>query len=173
MVDQVVEPGRVMGPAGFASRAAAVVLDVFIISIAQATAQIAISTLVRAFLPGVFHGVDLARAVPVVVGALIIIIYFIFSWTAFGRTIGMALMGVKLVTKDGKDVALWRAILRYIGFLLSALCLGLGFLWVLIDNRRMGWMDHLAGTQVLRVRRGIGSPVHRTESAAPSAPAVR
>jgi uncharacterized RDD family membrane protein YckC len=58
-------------------------------------------------------------------------------------------MGLRVVTINGKRLSLLRAILRLIGYLLSALPLYLGFLWTLVDDRRQGWHDKLAGTCVV------------------------
>jgi uncharacterized RDD family membrane protein YckC len=77
-------------------------------------------------------------------------VYFLFCWTVFGRTIGMSFLGLKVLTLAGARVSFLRAVLRYIGYLVSTAVVFLGFLWVLIDNRRLGWLDHIAGTQVVR-----------------------
>jgi uncharacterized RDD family membrane protein YckC len=42
-----------------------------------------------------------------------------------------------------------RGILRYLGYSLSAISLFLGFFWILIDDRRQGWHDKIAGTLVI------------------------
>jgi uncharacterized RDD family membrane protein YckC len=44
-------------------------------------------------------------------------------------------------------------VIRYIGYFVSTIPLGLGLLWVAIDPRKQGWHDKLAGTVVIRVRR--------------------
>ena len=44
-------------------------------------------------------------------------------------------------------------IIRYLGYFLSFLPLGLGFLWIAFDQRKQGWHDKLAGTVVI-----IGKP---------------
>jgi uncharacterized RDD family membrane protein YckC len=44
-------------------------------------------------------------------------------------------------------------LVRYLGYLLATLPLGLGLLWVGIDPRKQGWHDKLAGTAVIRTRR--------------------
>ncbi len=41
-------------------------------------------------------------------------------------------------------------VIRYIGYYVSLLGLGLGFVWVGIDPRKQGWHDKLAGTVVVR-----------------------
>ena len=44
-------------------------------------------------------------------------------------------------------------IIRYLGYFISFLPLGLGFLWIAFDKRKQGWHDKLAGTVVI-----IGKP---------------
>jgi uncharacterized RDD family membrane protein YckC len=36
-----------------------------------------------------------------------------------------------------------------LGYYLALLPLGAGFLWVMIDKKRRGWHDHIAGTIVV------------------------
>lgn len=76
-------------------------------------------------------------------------IYNLFFWATTGRTPGKALMGLRVVTTDGKRVSSLRALLRLIGYVVSALPLFLGFLWSLIDDRRQGLHDKLADTCVV------------------------
>ena len=38
---------------------------------------------------------------------------------------------------------------RLLGYLVSTGSLGMGFLWMLIDDRRQGWHDKIAGTCVV------------------------
>ncbi len=40
-------------------------------------------------------------------------------------------------------------VIRYFGYIASAIPLGLGFLWMLIDRRNQCWHDKLAGTLVV------------------------
>ena len=54
-------------------------------------------------------------------------IYFAHSWAASGRTVGMALFGVRVVRDDGTDVSGRRAVVRTLALPLSFLLLGLGF----------------------------------------------
>lgn len=43
-----------------------------------------------------------------------------------------------------------KLVVRSVGYLLSVLPLGLGFLWIAWDRRKQGWHDKLAGTVVIR-----------------------
>jgi uncharacterized RDD family membrane protein YckC len=73
----------------------------------------------------------------------------LFFWTLTGQTPGMTLMGLRVVTTDGHYVSLGRSVRRLIGYFVSALVLWLGFLWILVDDRRQGWHDKIAGTCVV------------------------
>jgi uncharacterized RDD family membrane protein YckC len=53
-----------------------------------------------------------------------------------------------VVTIEGRRLTVWRAIIRFIGYIIAALPFFLGFVWILVDNRRQGWHDKIAGTYV-------------------------
>jgi uncharacterized RDD family membrane protein YckC len=76
-------------------------------------------------------------------------LYYIFFWMLTGQTIGQRVMGVRVVELNGRRLGFWRSLIRWIGYQICIITLGLGFLWVLIDNRRMGWHDKLARTCVI------------------------
>ncbi|MBI1987435.1 MAG: RDD family protein [Nitrospinae bacterium] len=78
--------------------------------------------------------------------------YFTYLTSAQGQTLGKLLLGIRVVGVKEDKVSSLQAFGRTMGYLLSALPLGLGFLWVLIDDRRQGWHDKLAGTFVIRQR---------------------
>jgi uncharacterized RDD family membrane protein YckC len=50
---------------------------------------------------------------------------------------------------SGDAIGTRQALLRYLGYFLSILPLGLGFLWIAWDARKQGWHDKLAGTVVI------------------------
>ena len=76
-------------------------------------------------------------------------IYFIFFWTLAGMTPGKAALGVRIVRLDGKPMTFRTSFRRYIGYLVSLLGFGAGYLWILIDSRRQGWHDKIGGTCVV------------------------
>ena len=75
--------------------------------------------------------------------------YFVFFWRVAGITPGKALMGVRVVTRDGRGLSLARSTVRLFGYALSTLFYGLGYLWIAIDNRREAWHDKIARTAVV------------------------
>lgn len=68
-----------------------------------------------------------------------------------GETPGMRLVEIKLVRTDGVEpVGLYRGFLRWVGMEISGIVLLLGYAWILIDKKRQGWHDKIAGTYVVR-----------------------
>ena len=75
--------------------------------------------------------------------------YFGYSWAASGRTLGMAVLGVRVVRADGQAIDPWRGVLRALVFPLSFLLFGLGFLGILVQRERRALHDLIAGTAVV------------------------
>jgi uncharacterized RDD family membrane protein YckC len=151
--------------AGFISRLVAFVIDITIISAVIMFATWFISTTlemlqVKLFLNTLIQshgGSDILSEYPFlpivasVTSLLFIISYHVFFWYTVGQTPGKAIMGIRIVPLRGGRIPLWRAFLRYFAYTISALTLGLGFLWILIDDRRMGWHDKIARTCVIYI----------------------
>ena len=76
-------------------------------------------------------------------------LYFAYSWGASGKTLGMAVFGVRVVQPDGTDASWRRAIVRTLALPLSFLLFGLGFLGILVGDRRRALHDVIAGTAVV------------------------
>jgi uncharacterized RDD family membrane protein YckC len=77
------------------------------------------------------------------------IFYYIGFWTTDGQTMGKTIVGLKVIRTDGTQLSVGRALLRYIGYIVSASLLSIGFLWAAFDLKRQGWHDKLAGTLVV------------------------
>lgn len=75
--------------------------------------------------------------------------YHILFWVIAGQTPGKGILGLRVLPRQGGKLKLSRAVLRYLGFYLSIIPLGLGILWILVDDRRMAWHDKLSGTYVV------------------------
>ena len=66
-----------------------------------------------------------------------------------GATLGKIAMGLKVGKPDGTRLSIENALGRTLAKILSALPLGLGFLWCVFDDRSRCWHDFLAGTLVV------------------------
>jgi uncharacterized RDD family membrane protein YckC len=75
--------------------------------------------------------------------------YFGYSWAMSGRTLGMAVLGVRVVRADGQAIDPWHGVLRALVFPLSFLLFGLGFLGILVQREHRALHDLIAGTAVI------------------------
>ena len=82
-------------------------------------------------------------------GLAVSVLYFCGSWVNSGRTLGKRVVGNQVVRADGTPLTWGKALLRYLGYIVSAVVLSIGFLWVAFDKKRQGWHDKLAGTVVV------------------------
>ncbi|HEU4425398.1 MAG TPA: RDD family protein [Pilimelia sp.] len=132
--------------AGVVSRTVAFVVDVVIVG------TIAGGTVLFVELIGFVMGAqarDLARAlVPVFVAAVpaLLAFYGMFFWAMAGRTPGMALLGIRVVTTTGRQRISWlSALIRAVTLTLFPI----GALWCVVDRRCQGVHDKLARTTVV------------------------
>ncbi|MBI4337857.1 MAG: RDD family protein [Chloroflexi bacterium] len=81
-------------------------------------------------------------------------VYYVLMTGLRGQTLGKMALGIKVVDERGQVPGVGRAALReVIGKFLSALALGLGFLWIAWDGKKQGWHDKIATTFVVRALR--------------------
>lgn len=86
-----------------------------------------------------------------VLSVIITAAFSILFWVNYdGATPGKKLMAIKVVHGDGKPVNYGVAFIRYVGYLISLVPLGLGYFWVAFDPKKQGWHDKIAGTYVVK-----------------------
>lgn len=127
-------PRAGMAYAGFWIRLLATIVD----SIIMGTINAAIA----------FAFQDLATAIGLqfVAGVL----YTIGFWVAVGATPGKLALNMEIVMEDGTPLTGGAAVLRYIGYFVNVLTLGIGYLMVGFTAQKRGLHDYLAGTVVVR-----------------------
>jgi uncharacterized RDD family membrane protein YckC len=76
-------------------------------------------------------------------------LYYAYYWTASGKTLGMVLLGVRVVGQDGSSVGTRRGLIRTLAFPLSFIILGLGFVSILLRRDRRALHDLIADTEVV------------------------
>ncbi len=75
----------------------------------------------------------------------------IWFWRRFLGTPGkMATRLIIVDAKTGNKMSVGQSIGRYFAYIISALPLCLGFIWIGLDKKKQGWHDKLAGTVVVR-----------------------
>lgn len=75
--------------------------------------------------------------------------YFCWFWVHGGQTLGLRTWRLRLVARDGGAVTWMQAVRRFLAAIVSWLCLGLGFLWVLVDREKLAWHDRFSGTRLI------------------------
>ena len=79
------------------------------------------------------------------------LVYFVGLWTYMGGSIGQRILGMRVVdATTGQPIGLGKAVIRWLGVLLSFFVCFIGVIWVAFDGRKQGWMDKIAGTVVVR-----------------------
>jgi uncharacterized RDD family membrane protein YckC len=80
--------------------------------------------------------------------------YGAVMWKLKASTIGGIICGLQVVRLDGRPIDWPTAIVRALGCFLSLAVVGLGFIWIAIDNDKQSWHDKIAGTVVVRAPKG-------------------
>jgi uncharacterized RDD family membrane protein YckC len=77
--------------------------------------------------------------------------YLLTFWSLAGQTPGMRVLSIRIEADGSRRLGRRRARRRLVGFILSAIPLGLGFIGVITHDDRRGFHDRHAGTEVVRV----------------------
>jgi uncharacterized RDD family membrane protein YckC len=134
---------------GVGRRFAAYMIDWIVLSVGGFFLGVAIA--LPLFIVGGF-GEEMELLVNLVtscLGFVLNALYFVIFWAATGQSPGKMVVGIKIVRTDGSRVSWTQSILRYIGYIVSALALSLGYAWIAFDSRRQGWHDKMADTVVV------------------------
>lgn len=74
-------------------------------------------------------------------------------WIVKQATPGKMAVSCKILdARTGNPPSSGQCVLRYLGYIVAMLPLGLGILWVAVDRRKQGLHDKIAGTVVVRQR---------------------
>ena len=158
--------------AGFWRRLAAFLIDIFSLAVICSVILLTFAPYNWFGFGGLWGSSDvfnepLWRALPYLIAGnllslLVNIAYFVAFWVWRGQTPGKMLLGIKLVRQDASKVTIGVALLRYLGYIVSAAVLFIGFIWVAFDDRKQGFHDKMAETYVVRIPEApITAPVTR------------
>ncbi len=145
---------------GFPRRCAAVIVDAALLLACTAGVTLVAALALRVPMPGPREvGVDLLVAGildrnPMAVGALglfvgIMILYQLYFAGISGQTLGMRLVGIRLISGRARPPGAARGMMRVLSMLISVVPAGLGWLWAIFDREHRALHDHLAGTYVI------------------------
>lgn len=135
-------------PAGLVRRLGAMMYDFLII--------VAIWMLLGfARLPFLDQGIDAMndRAGPGFQSILFLVTFgfFAFFWLRTGQTLGMLAWRIRIQTPEGCSISVTQSLMRFFAAGVSLLCVGLGYIWVLISPNRQTWHDRFSDSEVVYV----------------------
>jgi uncharacterized RDD family membrane protein YckC len=127
------EPHPTSARSGFWRRFAAAFVDGIVLGIAYAVLV-------------AFTNENLASLLNLLVG----IAYYTYLEGTSGQTIGKKALGIRVADIDGGgSIGFGRAFIRYIGRIVSAIPLFLGYFWMLWDKESQTWHDKFARSVVV------------------------
>jgi uncharacterized RDD family membrane protein YckC len=133
--------------AGLATRAVGLAVDVAIAQVIVFAGG-AVLALVASLVGDLQFG-TLERVIAAIAWVTVVGFYFVLFWSTASQTPGMRLMGLRVLGPSGGHPSVGRSIVRLVGLGLCIIPLFAGFLTVLVDDRRRGLHDFLAGTVVV------------------------
>ncbi|ASP49882.1 RDD family protein [Cognaticolwellia beringensis] len=85
-----------------------------------------------------------------IVSYLLPVVAVILFWVYKSATPGKMAVSAKIVDENtGNKPSTQQFIIRYLGYYVSILALGLGFFWIAWDEKKQGWHDKMASTVVI------------------------
>lgn len=86
-----------------------------------------------------------------IVQAVIMAVVVVIFWIYRSATPGKMILGMRIVdARTGGKPSNSQLIIRYLGYYVSLLPFGFGFLWIAFDDKKQGFHDKLAKTLVVR-----------------------
>lgn len=173
---QVVQPEPVSGLAGFWARTGAFLMDFLAVEFAILVIGFFLN---MSMLFGATQAEEVAKFVEtpswMLVGrgveTLALALYFTIAVGRWGQTLGMKALGIRVVSAaHERPVGYETAFLRFIGYIVSFVTLGVGFLMVAWDPRRQGLHDKIAGTVVVRDTEAAASAAWTCQACASALP---
>ncbi len=142
-------------PAGFRVRLAAYFIDALAVTIFTSLVLMLFSDIPAKELwdlRNMFSDSDVSFRANLI-NELIYLAYFTLAIGKWGQTLGKAMMGLKIVRRDGSKLTYMRSFARTISYNLSFIILGIGFLMIAFSTRKRGLHDRICDTSVLKIAR--------------------
>jgi uncharacterized RDD family membrane protein YckC len=134
--------------APFSLRCGAILIDYIIL-----VSVLALATMLARMFGDVRRASSVALMAGYVGVAVVALLNFVVIAGFTGRTLGKWIAGLRIERRDGAELSFGRAVLRHlVGYPLTFLTLGFGFLFAAFNSKGRTLHDFLAGTVVVRSR---------------------
>jgi len=143
------EPSLTGHYAGVVTRLTSYVIDSFAVSAIFSLVTAGLIWLAELVTGNNYDAADLGSVAGGVIFLVWVFLYFWLPMSIWGKTIGMAVLGLDLVRRDGDRVGAGRVAIRVITFPISFLIFGLGFLGILVGREHRALHDVFAGTTIV------------------------
>jgi uncharacterized RDD family membrane protein YckC len=131
--------------AGAVSRAIATTLDILIIATTFTIGLAGVNLLTTSF-----WGVEVRHALPATIALAVFAFGYAFGFLAVaGRTPGQGIVGLRVIRADGGAIHPGQALRWVVGFPISVIPLGLGFVPVVFQREHRALHDLIAGTVIV------------------------
>ena len=142
--------GQTIKVIGFGRRFVAYLVDAIVLSLVSCLVGGTCGMILAFIALGGEESANFASLLGNCVGIIISFLYFTGFWAlADGKTPGKMALGIKVIGVDGSRMTWGKSILRFVGYIVSAIVFYLGFIWLAFDKQRQGWHDKIASTYVV------------------------
>ena len=146
-VTPAVVPVPRSGYGGLVTRVIAAAIDACVINLAAIVVAAAVA-LVLSIFPTTHHTRTLLALLGGALFAIWVVAYFVTFWSATGQTPGDRAMRVRVTDAGGGTIGPWRAAVR-LAVAVAGLFLLIGYVPILLNDRRRAFHDWVAGTVVV------------------------
>jgi uncharacterized RDD family membrane protein YckC len=95
------------------------------------------------------YHISQVRAAGLVITCVWFPLYFAYQWSLGGKTLGMAVFGLRVVTAQGATISSRAAVVRTVVLPISIALFGLGLIGIVVRKDHRGWHDQAARTCVV------------------------
>jgi len=134
--------------AGAVTRTAAFALDQTVATVIYALATALVAWLID-LVVSPDYTIEPHNGVAGVIFVLWLFVYYAYPWSVSGKTLGMAVLGIRVVQRDGAPTTPRSGVIRTLVLPITFLTLGIGFLPILFGRERRALHDAAAGTAVV------------------------
>jgi len=140
--------------AGFRTRAAAFLIDLFIVLLLIVIVNLITGDLTYKISPSGEINLNNKTAENGLHMTIVFAVYFIFITLLWkGRTPGKKIMRIRVISVKSEKLTLWQCVERTLGYGASALEAGFGFLQVIWYENRQAVHDRIAETTVIKLKK--------------------